>query len=218
MTAVSEGTAQITAISADGGYTDTCQAVVDLQNPEVSAIYPAEGGKLGPDVRTIWIYTEDNYGTDHVEISYGTAGAGEQTKTVVCQEEAAEFIIPKADFAEYTDGETVTVSVTAVDKGGLKSSTAVRTYVVDKKAPEIRNLAGVYAADGKAGVSLTWLGGRETDISGYSVYRKSSGAADSTYKYLGSMTGYVNKEDYSWLDTNVRNEEEKLYLQSNSRR
>lgn len=208
VTAVSEGTAQITAISADGGYTDTCQAVVDLQNPEVSAIYPAEGGKLGPDVRTIWIYTEDNYGTDHVEISYGTAGAGEQTKTVVCQEEAAEFIIPKADFAEYTDGETVTVSVTAVDKGGLKSSTAVRTYVVDKKAPEIRNLAGVYAADGKAGVSLTWLGGRETDISGYSVYRKSSGAADSTYKYLGSMTGYVNKEDYSWLDTNVRNEEE----------
>ncbi|MCD8013552.1 MAG: leucine-rich repeat protein [Lachnospiraceae bacterium] len=210
VTSLAEGTATVTVTTEDGGYTAKCTVIVDLQAPEVTAVYPTDGSKIGPSANTLYIYASDDNGIAEAVVEYKSSEDTEyQTVTSSDLDEDSSHnavVLAEIPLDDFSDGDTVDVRVTVVDKGGNESEAAERSYTVDKQAPEITDLAGEWNTETLA-VDLTWTGGMESDISSYMIYRKAQGTADSTYTYLGTVTGYVNLEDYSYSDTTVANAE-----------
>lgn len=209
VTSVAPGEAVITASTTDCGYTADCRVMVDLEAPEITEAYPADQAVLGPTARTLYVYAHDNTGISSLEVSYKkSTDADSKTLTVAAEETDVPDTVITAELPldGFADGDTITVSLTVTDRGGHRSEAVTRTYTVDMAAPELSDLAGAYNETTLA-VDLSWKGMMEQDISSYNIYRKVKDADDSTYKYLGFETGYVNKADYSYTDATVENQD-----------
>ncbi|MCD8013553.1 MAG: leucine-rich repeat protein [Lachnospiraceae bacterium] len=208
VTAVAEGVAVITVTTNDGGYTDTCTAVVDTEAPSIDSVYPADGSIFGPASHTLWVYASDTYGIDYVNVEYAASLDGEYTLLKCVNEDGSSSAVVSAviPLDEFENGDTIYVQLTAVDKGGAESDPMTLTYTVDKEAPQISDLAGVYNQDTQA-IDLSWkklvAEGAEDDTASYGVYRKAKDADDSTYQYIGTVTAYSNEDDYSCSDRTV---------------
>ncbi|MDO5135471.1 MAG: Ig-like domain-containing protein, partial [Eubacteriales bacterium] len=213
VTAQKEGETTVTATAEDGGYQASCTVYVDLKDPQLTEVYPADKTVMGPSASTMWIYAQDNVGVEKVTVEYKKSTEAEYTLSVDSDKDEGngQSSVNKAQLPVgddyFQDGDEINVRVTACDKGGRKSQPQERTYVIDKKAPSVTNASAVHDTDLRA-VKVTWKGNQEEDISGYAIYRKVKDASEDTYQYLGTCQGYVNQADYSYVDDKVENKDQ----------
>ena len=170
----------------------------DRETPRIVNCFPAAGTVIGPSARTFGAYVTDNRMLDQIKIEY-------KNKTAPSYAELATFnavndyqrtvsaAIPLDGFAH---GDTVSVSITATDKGGNASAATVVEYLVDKQAPQVASPAARYD---NGSVALTWQSDKAADLIGYKIYRSSGGA----YSLIGQQPAVADKLGYEFADYSI---------------
>ncbi len=92
------------------------------------------------------------------------------------------------------DGTVITVRAYAIDASGLVSEYRTETYTVDCSAPTVQKLSATLSGNS---VKLTWKDERESDISGFRIYRSTNGGS---YTNISSHS-YKTAGSYSYTDT-----------------
>lgn len=102
---------------------------------------------------------------------------------------------------EFAHESTIYLQLSAQDSAGLTSGCSSAAYMVDKKAPAVREPQATYA-DGQ--VLLTWIGNDEADLSGYQIYRKA--AQDAKFSLLGNVAAVPGQIGYRCSDSSLPKE------------
>ena len=168
----------------------------DVTAPEVVSINPANGSVIGPEVRTVQALVKDNNCIDSITFEYKVNDAAEYKVLKVIENVGYYYTVANVDLPvdEFSDGDKITIRVSATDIVGLTSEySSEYIYDVDKVAPSLSNLE--VTVDRNDAV-ITWQNGKESDISGYKIYRVND---DEAYTILGSRP-YSETNSYSFRD------------------
>ena len=188
--------------------TEAVSAIVpeDNQAPVMESSLIKDGDIIGGENKTFRIWVSDNDKLDTVNVSYRVAKSSEksllfQETDINCREKVLEKTLP---VAQWTNGETITFSVTITDKAGHITLCSDIGCTVDKIAPTLSS----FKASGKEdSVLLNWTGNQEKDLKEYQIYRKIMGGK---YTFLNTVKA-GETEEYTYEDEDAKQGEIYVY-------
>ena len=198
---------KVAALDAAGNRSELSEAVTvhseaDTQAPEITAIYPVSGSVVGPANCTVTATAVDNLSLSSIIVEYSSDAETFLPLLEVTEIEGyGQIVDVQLPVEQFADGDTIYLRLVARDQAGLTGECRLVQYVVDKRAPSIREPEAEYR-DGA--VQLTWCGNDELDLLGYQVYRKETHEAEFTL--LGNVPAVQGQLDYGCADSNLPKE------------
>ena len=169
----------------------------DIISPEVISISPDSNSSISKQFHTVSALVKDNYLVDTVTFEYKLDGENTYKVFSTVKNVNADYKTVSADIplSGITNSKKVYVRVYCTDTSGLKSEySKVYTYTYDDLAPSINNLK---AEIKKNTVTLNWSDNKDSDLSGFKVYRIDEKGRET---YLGSRQVSSN-HSYEFYDT-----------------
>ena len=169
----------------------------DIISPEVISISPDSNSSISKQFHTVSALVKDNYLVDTVTFEYKIEGEDNYKTFSTVKNINADYKTVSADIplSGITNSKKVYVRVYCTDTSGLKSEySKVYTYTYDDLAPSINNLK---AEIKKNTVTLNWSDNKDSDLSGFKVYRIDEKGRET---YLGSRQVSSN-HSYEFYDT-----------------
>ena len=169
----------------------------DIISPEVVSISPNSNSSISKQFHTVSALVKDNYLVDTVTFEYKIEGEDNYKTFSTVKNINADYKTVSADIplSGITNSKKVYVRVYCTDTSGLKSEySKVYTYTYDDLAPSINNLK---AEIKKNTVTLNWSDNKDSDLSGFKVYRIDEKGRET---YLGSRQ-VSSKHSYEFYDT-----------------
>ena len=169
----------------------------DTVSPEVVSISPNSNSSISKQFHTVSALVKDNYLVDTVTFEYKIEGEDKYKTFSTVKNINADYKTVSADIplSGITNSKKVYVRVYCTDTSGLKSEySKVYTYTYDDLAPSINNLK---AEIKKNTVTLNWSDNKDSDLSGFKVYRIDEKGRET---YLGSRQVSSN-HSYEFYDT-----------------
>ena len=179
-------------------FSDAVSAKVadDITPPEVINVNPASGSFVGPAYNTIEALVKDNNCIKDIVVEY-RINDDEKFKTLEEFKNINYYyatIRTNLPISELKDGDKIFIRVYATDICGMTSEYSCEyTYIVDKVAPTLSGLKAVIDEDN---AKITWNNGKDSDVSGYRIYRMNS---DESFTYIGSRS-YSSSSSYTFYD------------------
>ncbi|MBQ4156254.1 MAG: PKD domain-containing protein, partial [Clostridia bacterium] len=178
----------------------------DVQAPEITGISTTYQQRISKNSHTINISATDNNKLSGVYIEYSTSK--NPIFALLTKAENIDNYYKKISVSlpieGLVDGDKIYLRAYAVDMAGLKSGYASATYTVDNTAPEVKD----FSVELESSVAtLTWKDSRESDVSGFKIYRSEDG---EKYSLLGTR-GVNNTGSYTFVD-NIVAKESKTYI------
>ena len=179
-------------------FSDTVSAKVadDITPPEVINVNPASGSFVGPAYNTIEALVKDNNCIKDIVVEY-RINDDENFKTLEEFKNINYYyttVRTNLPISELKDGDKIFIRVYATDICGMTSEYSCEyTYIVDKVAPTLSGLKAVIDEDN---AKITWNNGKDSDVSGYRIYRMNS---DESFTYIGSRS-YSSSSSYTFYD------------------
>ncbi len=182
----------------NGVFSEYCSVTVysDEISPEISSVSPSNG-IIGPINKSVTIVASDNdalcsltvYSKTSTDTDYTVLKSFDLSGT----SKSVSFDLP---FEELADGESIQLKIQCNDVAGLSSSPVFASYIVDKEAPEIADVA-VSAKEGSA--TITWSDCSENDLSGFEIYR-----CDGSVTLVGKRAANTSSGRYTLTDSVTR--------------
>ena len=169
----------------------------DIISPEVISISPDSNSSISKQFHTVSALVKDNYLVDTVTFEYKIESEDNYKTFSSVKNINADYKTVSADIplSGITNSKKVYVRVYCTDTSGLKSEySKVYTYTYDDLAPSINNLK---AEIKKNTVTLNWSDNKDSDLSGFKVYRIDEKGRET---YLGSRQVSSN-HSYEFYDT-----------------
>ena len=178
----------------------------DTQSPEITSISSTYQQKISNSSHTINVAANDNNKLSYIVVEYCTSINPEYTQLVVSEniDNHYKSISVTLPIDGLTDGDVIHLRAYAVDMAGLQSEYATAKYTLDTTPPMVDGFTA--SLDGTT-VQLSWKDNRESDLSGFRVYRSVDG---ETFTLLGSR-GVSSTGSYSFIDT-ITDKESNTYI------
>ncbi len=178
----------------------------DTQSPEITSISSTYQQKISSTTHTINVAANDNNKLSYIVVEYCTSINPEYTQLVVSENidnhyKSISVTLPIDGLA---DGDVIHLRAYAVDMAGLQSEYATAKYTLDTTPPMVEDYTALLDV---STVYLDWKDNRESDLSGFKVYRSVDG---ETFTLLGSR-GVSSTGAYSFIDT-ITDKESNTYI------
>ncbi len=168
----------------------------DTQKPQVTHIGATYANKVGPQLHTVSVTATDNNTLACIVVEYATSVSPDYVRLMTVTDIASYYktFLVELPLDGLADGDNVFLRVYAEDTAGLRSDVVTAKYTVDLTAPTVS--AYTAAIDDRT-VTLNWIDGGESDLSGFYVYRSTDGV---NFTRLGSRAARADGQ-YTFTDS-----------------
>ena len=176
----------------------SCRVNDDTEIPVIHPVSPIDGTRIGNNNNSITIAASDNAKLSNLKIEYKTNflfSSYSTLKEITGNSKnscTATVSLPIDDIASGTE---ITLRITASDSSGNEAEEKTVTYIVDKDAPEIKDVV-LTEKDGNV-FNISWTA-EDDDLSHFYIYRKRGG--DNSYQLYDSVMAEKGRTSYTYTD------------------
>ena len=179
----------------------SCKVKDDTEAPVILPISPVDGTRISSNNNSITIAASDNAKLNNLKIEYKTNALFSGYKTlreVTDNSKNNCSVTVSLPVEELNSGTEVTVRVTASDSTGNEAEEKTITYVIDKDAPEVKDISLSKTEDNV--FTTKWTTDAD-DTSYFYIYRKKS--SDSSFILYDSVMAVNGKSSYTYTDYEI---------------
>ena len=177
----------------------SCTVEPDTEPPVLYGFSPDDGARISPQNNSISAGASDNAKLERMTLSYKTNALFDSFRTLrEVTDNTSRSILLHAQLPldELSSGTEITLKITAADAAGNEMEEKTVRYLIDKDAPEIRNLSSEH----KDGVNkLRWSADAD-DLQCFCVMRQT--AEDGEFQYVKKVNA-TSGGSYSFDDTDI---------------
>ena len=179
----------------------SCKVKDDTEAPVILPISPVDGTRISSNNNSITIAASDNAKLQNLKVEYKTnlLFSGYKTIREITDNSKNNCSVTVSLPIDVLNSDTeVTVRVTASDSTGNEAEEKTVTYVIDKDAPEIKDISLSKTEDNV--FTTNWTTDAD-DTAYFYIYRKK--AADSSFTLYDSVMVVNGKYSYTYTDDEI---------------